>query len=370
MALIAPQEKPQRSLLHEAMRLGWAYLSAGADVWQRYVEINARYVRQAVSGSRLQRGQMQAPRDMLSVALQDSKHYALEVAMLPWLAAVRVSRELEDMEPLERGEGFTERLAREQEAFTFVGAEKSVTLPARVQNASQGLALYEVPMVIGQQQVDEAGQHFTVVNIGRGQTPLAVFIVDYRHSDLGTYQEFCLACLVTPKHRPWAVPGWYITMSPVNDHFASAAGHSLWGYPKTAEYAVDFNATQPDSMCCILSKRSSPVLTVCFPRGGSGSSTAIPWYTYAVRHHQPQRIIFMRTGRGERIRFGGQGVTLRLGNATDHQDDSLWKLVHELELLEKRPFLHSWTEYMSGEFGIPAPCGPDGVIPMATTLSS
>jgi hypothetical protein len=225
------------------------------------------------------------------------------------------------------------------------------------------LAIYAVPSAIGQQSVDEDGKHFNVVELGRRQTPLAIFIIDQRDGDLGTYCEFGVAFFVTPRDEPWSVPGWYIKTSPVNDPFSCEAGNHLWSYRKTTDYDLAFTYEDDKYVRCTLSRGSYGVLSISFPRGGSGSSTAIPWYTYTLGNGLllpkgiPHRTTFTRTGRGERIRAGGDGVTLEPSNATENTHDSLEKLVHELGLTKSsHPFLHSWTEHMSGEFGSPVLC--------------
>src|SRR5262249_24988527 len=190
----------------------------------------------------------------------------------------------------------------------------SVTLPVSVRDAAHGFAVYTVPAALGQRSLAEDGKHFKVVDLGQGQTPLTLFIVDQRDGDLGKYLEFGLAFFVTPRNEPGAMPGWYIKTSPVNKAFSCEAGSYLRGYRKTTDYDLYLNEDKPDSVCFTLSKGPSPVLTIAFPRGGSGFSTAIPRFTYTVHNDQPHRTIFTRTGRGERIRAGGDGVKLEPGS--------------------------------------------------------
>ena len=149
--------------------------------------------------------------------------------------------------------------------------ERSVTLPVSVRDARHGWAIYVVPSAVGQQSVDEDGKHFNVVDLGRGQTPLTIFIIDQRDGDLGTYCEFGLAFFVTLREEPWTMPGWYIKTSPVNDPFSRDAGNSLWSYRKTTAYDLAFTYEDDTRVRCTLSRGSYRVLSLSFPRGGSGS---------------------------------------------------------------------------------------------------
>jgi hypothetical protein len=305
--------------------------------------------------------------DMVSTIVNTYKHYAAELAIVPWLAAVRFEAELASGASRGAGHRPGKTLAREEKPGTFARGGKSVTLPVSVRDAKHGLAIYAVPTAAGQRSVDEDGKHFKVVELGRGQTPLAIFIIDQRDGDLGTYGEFGIAFFVTPRDEPWAMPGWYIKTSPVNDPFSRDAGNHLWSYRKTTEYDLAFTYEDDQHVRCTLSRGPYRVLTISLPRGGSGSSTAIPWYTYTVGNGtrlpegMPHRTIFTHTGRGERVRAGGAGVKLEPGSATENAHDRLWKLVYDLGLTENsHPFLHSWTEHLSGEFGSPSPCGSRG----------
>jgi hypothetical protein len=290
--------------------------------------------------------------DIVSAITRTSKHYATELAMVPWLTAACFAAELEHSARDGR-----QRVTKEEESITFASQAKSVTLPVRVRDAGHGFAVYAIPAALGQRSVDADGKHFKVADLGHGQTPLALFIMDHRDGDLGTYWEFGLAFLVTPRDMPWVMPAWYIKTSPVNDRFSCEAGRHLWSYNKTLDYHLNF-VYEPDGKWVrfTLQQGSYRVLTIAFPRGGSGSSTAIPWYTYTLHHGKPHRILLTRTGRGERIRTGGDGVILVPGSTTENAPNSLGKLVHDLGLTgQSRPFLHGWTEHMSGEFGRPLP---------------
>jgi hypothetical protein len=367
MSSTPPPEEAPRSLLDEVIRLGRAYLAAGAEFWGRSWEINARYAQQAMSTAVAAPGTTPQAGDIGSTSSGTYKHYAAELAMVPWLAAARLDAELASSANRGAGHRAGQAVTSQEKSSAFVQGGKSVTLPVSVREARHGLAIYAVPSAAGQRSVDEDGQHFKVVELGRGQTPLAIFIIDQQDGDLGTYGEFGIAFFVIPRDEPWAMPGWYIKMSPVNDAFSRDAGNHLWSYRKTTDYDLALAYANDQHVRCTLSRGSYRVLTISFPRGGSGSSTAIPWYTYTVGNGLrlprgvPHRTIFTRTSRGERIRAGGAGVKLEPGSAAENASDRLWKLVYDLGLTENsQPFLHSWTEHLSGEFGSPSPCGRQG----------
>jgi hypothetical protein len=183
----------------------------------------------------------------------------------------------------------------------------------------------------------------------------AVFGVRYRVSDLGAFEEMGVAVLAAPDVDPWAI-GLYILAHPVTGSFSREAGNVVWGYPKTVE-TIDCAWGAREVTWTLRAGMGGPTLvTVAFPRGGRSASVAIPLPTYTLIDGALHRTVFTRTGLGERIRAGGEGVTLSLGALTPNRADGGWAILDGLGA-GARPILSSWTERLSGEFGPPMPVG-------------
>jgi hypothetical protein len=233
--------------------LSRAYLAAGADFWERGWEVHTRYAQQAFSDVVSGQAAAQNAGDIVSTITRTYRHYATELAMMPWLAAARLEAELARGANSGAGHRAGQIFTPEKKSSIFAKEGRSVTFPVSVRDARHGLAIYAVPSAIGQQSVDEDGKHFNVVELGRRQTPLAIFIIDQRDGDLGTYCEFGVAFFVTPRDEPWSVPGWYIKTSPVNDPFSCEAGNHLWSYRKTTDYDLAFTYEDDKYVRCTLS---------------------------------------------------------------------------------------------------------------------
>jgi hypothetical protein len=333
-------------------QLGRASLASGEDFWSRYWEISSRYFERAsVNAVSAGVGSPSPSGDLWQTFTREYRHYFAEMAMVPWLAAERFGAEL----------GRVGRAASEPRQRTWYIQSKPVMLPVRIQDASQGLAVYAVSTRLVQKILDDKREPFRASELGGDRTPLMIFIAHYREGDLGTHGELGIAFFVIPQGDPSAMPGLYIKALPVNDEFSRDAGRQIWGYPKTMmkglqiEYKDDYREKQA---CCTLWEGDRALLSITFLRGGTGSSTAIPIATYTLLHGRAHRTIFTRSGKGERIGAGGGQVKLMLGaekDLSDEQDDlgHTLRLLRTLGLPEKSPILHAWTEHMSGAFGIP-----------------
>jgi len=78
------------------------------------------------------------------------------------------------------------------------------------------------------------------VVVARRWAMLALVVVDYRDTDLGSYHEVgtCLVVRGPGRDRP----GAYVHRLPVDQAFTMEAGRRLWGFPKwltTSEVAID-----------------------------------------------------------------------------------------------------------------------------------
>ena len=309
-------------------RLGLAYVGSAADLWTRAWEVSARHARQAL-------GEENLPRAL--------RRYLIELATVPALALERL---IEGLDPV--------RVAPAGPARRIGG--QSIPIPARVLDATQGMAIYAVPRDVAQAVLAAQKAPFVPVDLGRNVTGLAITGVRYRASDLGVYDEVGVGFLVAPARDPHAV-GLYFFALPVTGRLSRLAGTTIWGYAKTEE-RIDVTLGDTRATWALRRRRGrTHVLTISFPRGGHGSSTGVTLPTYTLRNGHAARALFVRTGRGERTLAGSGAVTLSLGDGARTRDP-LVAVLNRLGLPSAPVILHSWTETMSGELGPPQPLSP------------
>lgn len=252
-------------------------------------------------------------------------------------------------------------------------------LPARVRDASQGFAVYRASRDLVQDLLDtdpvvsRTGIPFRAWDIGADRTPIALFMVDYRDSDLGAYREFGVACFIAPQNDPLAI-GMYLLGLYVDDRSSMLAGRQIWGYPKEQVAAIDIQYAEKSVTCTVDAGKDSR-LKLSIPRGGSGTSSKVPLLTYTVRSADDDdvqldpgikpkpdlellRTTFIRSGSGEMIRSKPGSVKLDWNRESAA---SVAQLLNALDVMPEpiprhappRPILSAWTERMSGEFGVP-----------------
>lgn len=225
-------------------------------------------------------------------------------------------------------------------------------LPTKVRDASRGVAIYSVPVDVVQNLLDLHPQRvLRAWDTGSRQTPVAIFVVDYRDSDLGSYGELGIACFAAPGNDRLAV-GMYTLELPVTQSFSRDAGREIWGYPKEL-YRVDIGYRDHE-VTCVLAKQDGSgekLLTLTLPRGGTDSSRDVPLYSYTIKRGQHYRTVFTHSGRGEMVTWGGRGVRLQIHA---RQADSVLNTLEWLGLPGRTSVLSSWTEHMSGEFSVPS----------------
>ncbi len=326
-------------------RLGMAMVDSTLDFWGRSLEIGGRYVAKTLEDASVASRGTPASADFMGAFFKEARHYATEMALVPWLALERFGDGLRSADQLG---------TPGETVYPDIDGHR-VVLPVRVLDAAQGMALYAVSIEAVQTFLTETGAPFRPVPLGRGRTGLSIFAVHHREGDLGSYDEIGVGLHVAPREDPLAV-GLYIVDFPVNASFPRLAGREIWGYAKS-DATVD-RALESTQATWRLTRPGAhqPVLTITFPRGGHGASTAIPLPTYTLRGAAPTdivRTVVTRTGRGERIRTHGRGVRLELGDAATNAADPIWKLLHRLGVADSRPMIHAWTEHMAAEFGVP-----------------
>ncbi|MGI9333966.1 MAG: acetoacetate decarboxylase family protein [Gammaproteobacteria bacterium] len=323
-----PTSNTVPGLIQLQSKIANAALASSQGFWQRILEIDGRYARQACDDVWGALKDVRGPAELALGVDAFFRRYAVEIAMTPGLSVERFVRSMQGWDDAT------------PQTVTVDG--KPIMLPARVRDASQGFGVYSVPYAKAKALVPDA---FRPLSLGGQRAAAALFIVDYRESDLGAYYEVGLSVYVTPNGLRWIVPGTFTHTLIVNDRFSRDAGRQIWGYPKTV---AEIDVSYTDKMAtCTLGPPSNPVLSLSFCRGGRSATTNIPLYTYTVHETRPTLTLFTRTGRGERTRFNGDGVRIHTGG-----DNGLAGLIEDLEIPDK-PLLWSWTDNMQGSFGIP-----------------
>lgn len=230
-------------------------------------------------------------------------------------------------------------------ATSYVVQGRTVSMPVEVRDASNGVVIFMVPLDAAQRLLP--GGAFEVVDLGGGQAPLAIGLVDYRDNDLGDYHEVAIVLFVRPRGAPPEATGTFIYKLPVNQSFTSDAGYEIWGFPKTVEQIV--YAYTDDQVTGRLVMDGEEVFTLSLPRRrpepGAVADPPMEGYTYTYIDGAPHRTRFT-TGGSTVVTAGGEGVILRLG---------MHPLAGALRTLglPAAPLMSSWTEHMRGTFGPP-----------------
>lgn len=258
-------------------------------------------------------------------------------------------------------------------------------LPHRVHDARQGAAIWMVDRRAVQEHLDALhGRYHSDVqlrpwNMGAGRTPLALFAVDYRETDLGPSLEIGLACFVTPTHDPLAVGTLLLGSLPVSAPSSKDVGNAIWGlgkeYVPPERWTVNYAR---ESATWKLKVDTDIELRVTLPRGGTRSSSRVPLLHYTNRFSQWHRSTLSRSGSQEQLRVGGHGIDISVDANHDYWSHapatlpstasrSLLSVMYRFRLFDHpnagitgiRPSYSLWTEHMSSELGpaclVPSP---------------
>lgn len=350
MSSMDPRYQQPPHLERDTERLGRAGFAAAADLWQRCCALGIRHAARAGEN-----------------ALAAWKHLPEpDVALNLWVSGTRDLLQDASAASSASLQHFSGTLAGARGTPLSAMHEvdgKAVMLPARIREASQAMAMWALPTAAASAalaaRLGADAARFNVLDLGDGSSPFALFMVDYRESDLGAYHELGAAFFVRPACDPGAAPGMFMVDLPVDQAFTCQAGIGIWGYPKTLEHiALDYRAERVGCEFRRRGRGKAPgrhVLSVSFPRGGEGSSTEVPMATYTMREGRACMTVFTRSGSGETMRGCSAGaVCLQLGKP----GDPLVDMLRTLGVAQATPMLHGWTEHMSGHFGIPAALAP------------
>src|ERR1700739_4446871 len=114
-----------------------------------------------------------------------------------------------------------------------------LTMPVKIRNATQHMAMFSVDADAAQQMIDYS--RLRVCRYLPGRAVVVLMLMHYIDGDLGQYYEFGTSVMVNPpgiapgsKASPRALQsaGAFIHHLPVDQAFTLEAGTKIWGYPK------------------------------------------------------------------------------------------------------------------------------------------
>lgn len=233
---------------------------------------------------------------------------------------------------------------------SYVIEGRTVTMPARVRDASTGTAVYLVSSAAAQKLIP--GDAFQVIEVAPGQAQLALGFVDYRDNDLGDYDEVMVVFFVRPVGIADGRDGVFIYKLPVNQWFTCAAGCEIWGFPKSVEH-IDVRY-RDDEVSCRLEMNGQHAFTLTLPRlsvdGVPDFDMEMTSYTYRERATE----LSFTQGGATAMNPGGAGVRLELGSHPLADD------LRSLGLPDAPLLMSTWVEHMRGTFGAPRDLGSEG----------
>jgi hypothetical protein len=341
---------------------GRAYLSLGADVWASSLRITSSYALRATDQVLANWGEWDLPK-VNQTALLELQNYCTEIATVVPFAIERLGTDDSGVTALDQE--YRGGAAFDSDAGSnYLIGDKPMMPPVRVGEASQGWALYFVPSDWAQSRVGEQTDQFVVVDAGMARTPLIVFAIDHRKSDLDSYLEIGVALLVRPRCNPRDLPGMLFLSMIVSGQFTIDASRTIWGFHKSLARNMDVRYGDSVATFCV-DPRDATTLSISFPRFGSSRSTKVPCYIYCVpegRDGVAHRTVLSRSATGEGIQIGGN-VELHLSsqpNCVCRPDPAagticICSLLRDLRLPE-RPAANGWSELVSGAFGPATPC--------------
>jgi hypothetical protein len=351
------REVPGADGSEELLDLGIAYARTGLGLWRDFFLAGALAVKDAAAdafgGNRVPAN----PEDWLQAFVRGATTYGTEMATALPRAVDRLSRNLDDA--VRRPSRTAPRIdsAPAHRKMQVIDGVPTV-LPVRIIDASQAFAFYFVSAHRAQQHLDAQGQPFRVLDIGGGRTPVAIFGVDYRETDLGAYKEIGVGLFVRPGEHPSETPGTLFVSLTVNDEFNLIRAPVLWGYNKTLARAMRLTYLREAAHFAV-DGGDPQALSITFPRFGSGRSTEIPCYTWGLGRDDagltaPLKTLISRSATGEGIQVSGK-VELRLGDGTQtrcvcrlgpvREQACVCLMLRDLGL-PRCPAANSWSEHM------------------------
>ncbi|UXA06730.1 acetoacetate decarboxylase family protein [Mycobacterium sp. SMC-2] len=220
-----------------------------------------------------------------------------------------------------------------------------LTMPVKIRQANQHMAMFSVDADAAQQMIDYSG--LRVCRYLPGRAIVVLMLMHYIDGDLGRYHEFGTSVMVTPPGSKASGPralqsaGAFIHHLPVDQAFTLEAGTKIWGYPKVMG---EFTVREGRQFGFDLSIDGQPVIGMDFRRGLPFRLTPRQQSqrTYSHRDGITRETAFEHTLDGVRTRFGG--VNVRLG------DHPYSKELASLGL-PKRALVSSSVDHVQMSFG-------------------
>ncbi|BBY24311.1 acetoacetate decarboxylase family protein [Mycobacterium stomatepiae] len=190
-----------------------------------------------------------------------------------------------------------------------------LTMPVRIRQANQHMAMFSVDADAAQHLIDYSG--LQVCRYLPGRAIAVLMLMHYIDGDLGQYYEFGTSIMVNPPGSTASGPralgsaGAFIHHLPVDQPFTLEAGTKIWGYPKVMADFTIREGRQFGSDCVIdgqlvIGMDFRPGLPIRLtPRHQAQRS-------YSHRDGITRETAFEHTLDGVRTRLGG--VSVRLGD--------------------------------------------------------
>ncbi|GAA4544243.1 acetoacetate decarboxylase family protein [Mycobacterium paraffinicum] len=220
-----------------------------------------------------------------------------------------------------------------------------LTMPVKIRQANQHMAMFSVDADAAQQMIGYSG--LQVCRYLPGRAIVVLMLMHYIDGDLGRYHEFGTSVMVNPPGSKASglgalrSAGAFIHHLPVDQAFTLEAGTKIWGYPKVMG---DFTVREGRQFGFDLSIDGQSVIGMEFRRGLPFRLTPRQQSqrTYSHRDGITRETAFEHSLDGVRTRFGG--VSVRLG------DHPYSKELASLGL-PKRALMSSSVDHVQMSFG-------------------
>ncbi|SPM34314.1 Acetoacetate decarboxylase (ADC) [Mycobacterium rhizamassiliense] len=220
-----------------------------------------------------------------------------------------------------------------------------LTMPVRIREANQHMAMFSVNADAAQQLIDYSG--LQVCRYLPGRAVAVLMLMHYIDGDLGQYYEFGTSIMVNPPGSNASGPralgdaGAFIHHLPVDQPFTLEAGTKIWGYPKVM---ADFTIREGRQFGFDCAIDGQLVISMDFGRGLPFRLTPREQAqrSYSHRDGITRETAFEHTLDGVRTRIGGARV--RLG------DHPYAKELASLGL-PKRAIVSSSSDHVQMTFG-------------------
>lgn len=190
-----------------------------------------------------------------------------------------------------------------------------LTMPVRIREANQHMAMFSVDADAAQAMIDYSG--LRVCRYLPGRAVVVLMLMHYIDGDLGQYYEFGTSVMVNPPGSDARGPralqsaGAFIHHLPVDQEFTLEAGTKIWGYPKVL---ADFTIRDGSPFGFDLAIGGQSVISMDFRRGlpirlAPATQSLV---SYSHRDGVTRHTGFEHTLTGVRNRIGG--VRVRLGD--------------------------------------------------------